>query len=47
MTRDTLLFFQELLGRVQIPANAPDFDELVARVQLARKDLAEALEEEA
>lgn len=43
MSRETLELLQNLLNQVSISAGRPDFDEVVAAVAKARRELAEAL----
>jgi hypothetical protein len=47
MSPETLQFFQWLLDQVNVPASAPDFDTTVATIQQARRELNEALNNEA
>lgn len=39
----TLQLFQELLGNVQLPASAANFEEIAAVIVRAKSELAEAL----
>lgn len=43
MTRETLLFLRDLLGRQQIQVGAPDFRETVAVVEQALRELDDAI----
>lgn len=43
MTLQTLLFLRELLNSQTIAVRAPDFDETVARVSLAKTELDAAI----
>ena len=43
ISQETLLFFQELLRQVKLPADIPDFDEQAARISTVRRELAEGL----
>lgn len=40
----TLALFDTLIKQVQVPASAPNFDELAAQVSTAKKELAAASE---
>lgn len=42
MSPETLDLFDELLNGVSVPAAAPNFDDLCARVSKAKRELAEA-----
>lgn len=44
VSRETLEFFQQLLGQVSLSASAPDFEEQAARVVRVRHNLVTALE---
>lgn len=43
LSPDTLHLFAELLAQVQVSGGQANFDEVCARVSLARKEVAEAL----
>lgn len=43
MTRETVMFLLDLLGRQQLNVGAPDFDEAVAAVLRAKTELNAAL----
>lgn len=44
LSRESIELFANLLGQVQVPASAPDFEEQAAKVAKAKREITEALD---